>query len=102
MYVADKDEENWGPVERVPMSDTHPNGYKGTRALQDPGLLIREYKFNWYLCNTPGSSGVLGETIVHESMHECLAVNPPGILDDRLFPPLGCSAQDLENICVGK
>jgi hypothetical protein len=101
-YVADKDEENWGPIERVPMSDTNPNGYKGLRAWQDPGLLSREYKFNWYLCNMAGWSGVLGETIVHEAMHECIAVSPPGILDDRLFPPSGCSAEDLENICVGK
>lgn len=99
-YVADKDE--WGPIKRVPTSKDEPNGYKGTRAMQDGGWFRRQYKFNWYLCNQEDFIDVLGATIAHEAMHECISVNPPGILDNRFAPPPGCSAEDLENICVGK
>lgn len=45
---------------------------------------------------------VLAQTIVHEATHECIAVSPPGILDLKFAPPLGCSAAELEHACVGK
>lgn len=99
-YAADKDE--WPPIERVPFSRNEPNGLKGTRAQQMGGLFGRRYKFNWYLCHDDALVSVLAQTIVHEAMHECIAVNPPGILDLKFEPPPGCSAAELENACVGK
>jgi hypothetical protein len=99
-YVADEDE--WAPIERVAMSKDSPNGYDGIRAKQDPGLFRRRYKFNWHLCHQVSFVDVLARTIAHEAMHECVAVNPPGIFDKRFSPPPGCSAEELENICVGR
>jgi hypothetical protein len=99
-YVADKGK--WAPIKRVPMSSQALNGYDGTRAQQHGGLFRRSYELNWYLCNKDDFVDVLGETIVHEAMHECIAMSPPGILDWTYKPPPGCSAEELENACVGK
>lgn len=99
-YVADKAE--WGPIRRVAMSDRAPNGYDGMRATEEVGAFRRQYKFNWYLCNEFDQIDVLAETITHEAMHQCFEVTPPGILDKKFAPPIECSAQALENICVGK
>lgn len=84
------------------MSDQAPNGYDGMRATEEVGAFRRQYKFNWYLCNEFDQIDVLAETIAHEAMHQCVEVTPPGILDKKFSPPIECSAQALENICVGK
>lgn len=99
-YVADEDE--WAPITRVPPDATRPNGYDGLRAKVDGAWFGRQFKFNWHLCNAPAFADVLAPTIAHEAMHECISVNPPGILDRGFFPPPGCAAEDLENVCSGK
>lgn len=99
-YVADEDE--WPAVRRVSMNRRYINGYEGTRAKSEPGVVSRQYKFNWHLCHEPAFVDVLASTIDHESMHGCAAVNFPGIFDKGLSPPQGCSAEELENTCVGK
>ena len=98
-FSAGKDE--WPPVQRVPISSECPNGYLGTRATQVPGMLDPSYKFNWHLCHNASFIDMFAETIVHESMHSCASINPPGILDLRFFPPRNCSAEILEKECVG-
>ena len=98
--VADPDE--WAPIERVPIDEKHLNGYKGTRARQQPGVFSRTYKFNWYLCHDNECLDILASTIVHEAMHECVAVNPPGIVDRDWQAPVGCSSEELENVCAPK
>jgi hypothetical protein len=98
--VADEDE--WAPIQRAPISTEHRNGYKGIRAHQDPGIFRRTYKFNWFLCNDKDCIDILASTIVHEAMHECVSVNPPGIFDWKWHVPVGCSAEELENVCVQK
>jgi len=100
MTVADEGE--WAPIKRVPISSGALNGYDGRRC-QPVGLFTRKYKFNWQLCNDTDFTDVLASTIVHEAMHECVSVHWPGILDDRVpTPPGACSAEELENSCVGK
>lgn len=74
-YVADRAE--WGPVRRVAISDQAPNGCDGMRATEEVGAFRRQY-------------------------NQCVEVTPPGILDKKFAPPTECSAQALENICVGK
>jgi hypothetical protein len=99
-YVADQDE--WAPITRVPIESRHLNGYDGIRAKAEAGAASRLYKFNWQLCNDAGFVDVLAPTIAHEAMHACVLVSFPGILDAKLVPPPGCSAEELENACVGK
>jgi hypothetical protein len=101
MTVADQEE--WAPIKRVPISRDALNGYDGRRCEVEPGVFARNYKFNWYLCNDRNFMDVLASTIVHEAMHECASVQWPGILDDRSpAHPGACSAETLENLCVGK
>lgn len=101
MTVAGEDE--WAPIRRVPASRNTLNGYDGRRCEPEPGLFSRTYKFNWHLCNDKDFVDVLASTIVHEAMHECVSLQWPGILDDRVpTPPGACSAEELENICAGR
>jgi hypothetical protein len=99
VVVADEDE--WAPIKRVPISSRNPNGYDGIRC-KPVGLFNREYKLNWQLCNDKDATDVLASTILHEAMHECVSVQWPGILDSRVTTPAGCSAEELENRCVGR
>lgn len=102
-FIAEKDEPQWGLVTRVPIDREHLNGYGGgKRGAVEVGLFSRRFKFNWHLCNDSSFVDVLASTIDHEATHACIEVNPPGILDKGFFPPPDCSAEELENICVGK
>ena len=98
--VADEDE--WAPISRVPKDSLHLNGYDGVRAAQEPGIFNRTYKLNWHLCTENRLTDILASTLVHEAMHECVSVRPPGIFDHKLRPPPSCSAEELENVCAAK
>jgi len=90
------------PITRVPKDGKHLNGYSGNRAIQEPGVFSRTYKLNWHLCTDSRFTDVLASTLVHESMHECVSVRPPGIFDKWWNPPPGCSAEELEDVCAAK
>jgi hypothetical protein len=102
LEITIADEDEWAPITRVPIDSENPNGYRGKRARQEPGFFSRTYKLNWHLCTDRAFVDVLASTLVHEAMHECVSVRPPGIFDHWIHPAPGCSAEELENVCVAK